>query len=617
MILPDRDEDLERRVKWLIDRCNETQRDRVQLYDMRERYFLFGTGALQSQVRYNRIESHLDLVTSFLYAPDNAFYAISAARNADDAEIRQAVALQDEFNDDFRETGTSDAVADAIPWALTYDTMLMKLGWSDVTGEQTVQLIPPHQFGVFREDLRELEEQEAFCHTFALEYHDAVMRLIRAGRETEIPRLVIINQPFTSPFPEMLTRMIIAGTGGQNLQGNIFGQINPDYTPSATYQPKTQHPMVMMDELWVWDDECEDYRIFHMCAPDILVGDSRKTVTAMMTSPDIKGRLEKRAGRVPKRRRGIARDGLLRIPDPDEKPEPGKVSPSNLFMPGESPFAKIQPIKKYNYFWGKAHIDALMSLQDWMNERFEQIDDLLERQAYPPRVGIGMTGLMDEKFEASSSADAWITEQMPNAKIEELAPKIPEDVFLELREIGAFFMEASGLTEVISGRGDQGVRSRGHAQQLQQTGSGRIKRTALQLESTLVRIGDIGLKLKMLNDSEKIVPEPADDPQGREVAEPFLAYQLASSYKMRISGHGFSPLFVNESRELALLLKRAGAIDNEMLTRMLQPPNMDAIIHAQKAAQRKERQLIMSLPPEQRLQLLAGGKGGGAGGKHK
>jgi hypothetical protein len=186
---------------------------------------------------------------------------------------------------------------------------------------------------------------------------------------------------------------------------------------------------------------------------------------------------------------------------------------------------------------------------------------------------------------------------------------------LELREIGTFFLEASGLTEVISGRGDQGVRSRGHAQQLQQTGSGRIKRTAQLLETPLVRLGDLGVKLKMLNDPNMIVPEPVEDPHGREVSEPFLAYQLSTPYKIRITGHGYSPLFVHEARELAALLKRSGAIDNEMFTRMLQPPNLDAIIHAQKAAQRKERQLLMSLPPEQRLQVITGGKGRAAGGK--
>lgn len=605
MIFPDRDEDLERRVAWLVERCKESQRDRIQVYDRRERYFLFGTNG-NDQVRYNRIESHIDLVAAFLYAPDHAFYNIAAQRNASEEAIRQAIALQDEFNDDFQDNGTSDAFAEAIPWACCYNTMHAKQGWNDVRGEATVTLVQPHQFGVFREDLTDLDEQEAFVHTYALEYHDALNRIVRAGRASDLARMSVTNQPFESPFPEMLTRMIIAGTGGVNLQGNILGQINPEYTPIDTYQPKSQHPMVMFNELWAWDTETSDYRIFHVVDPDILVGDSRRTIKAMMSVPHLKDGLEKKAKKVPRRKRQQ---------EPDEPPgeDDFAISESNLFLPGENPFTKIQPYRKYNYYWGKAHIDSLMSLQDWMNQRFEQIDDLLEQQAYPPRVGTGFSGLVDEKMEAFGGSDTWLLDQMPNAKLEMLRPELPEDMFAELKEIGVFFLEASGLTEVVAGKGESGVRSRQHAKQLQQTGSGRIKRAALALEPSLVRIGDIGLKLKMRNDDAPIIPEPVEGKDGKEVSEPFVPAQLATEVKIRISGHAHSPLFVDDAREMALLLKKSGAIDNEMFVRMMHPPNQDAIIHAQRAQARKQRQLVMSLPPEERMRLIAGG-GKAAGG---
>jgi hypothetical protein len=599
MIFPDRDEDLERRVIWLVERCKESLRDRVQVYDRRERYFLFGTNG-NDQVRYNRIESHIDLVSSFLYAPDHAFYNIAAQRNASDEAIRQATALQDEFNDDFQDVGLSDAFAEAIPWACTYNTMIFKQGWNDTRGEATVTLIPPHQFGVFREDLTSLDDQEAFVHTYALEYHDAVNRLVRAGRASEIPRMAIINQPFESPFPEMLTRMIIAGTGGVNLQGNILGQINPEYTPTDTYQPQTQHPMVMFNELCAWDSETSDYRFFHVVDPDILIGDSRKTIKAMLSVPRLKDAMEKKAKRVARRRREA---------EPDEPPgeDDFAISQSNLFLPGDHPFTKVQPYRKYNYFWGKAHIDSLMALQDWMNERFEQIDEILDRQAYPPKVGTGFGGLTDEKMEAFGAADTWLLDQMPNAKLELLKPDMPEDMFAELKEIGVFFLEASGLTEVVAGKGESGVRSRQHAQQLKQTGSGRIKRAALALEPSLVRIGDIGLKLKMRNDDQPIIPEPVEGKDGKEISEPFLPAQLSTEVKIRISGHAHSPLFVDDAREMAVLMKKVGAIDNEMFVRMMHPPNQDAIIHAQRAQARKQRQMIMSLPPEERIKLISGG----------
>lgn len=607
MIFPDRDEDLEARVTWLIDRCKETQRDRISLYDRRERYFLFGSAG-NDMVRYNRIESHIDLVASFLYAPDHAFYNIAAERNASDVLIKQATALQDEFNDDFQDMGANDAFAESIPWSCTYNTMLTKQGWNDTRGEGTVTLIPPHQFGVFREDLPNLEDQEAFVHTYPLEYHDAVQRLVRAGRASEIPRMAITNQAAESPFPDMLTRMIIAGTGGTNLQGNIIGQVNPEYTPADTYQPQTQHPMVFFNELWAWDSECADYRIFHVIEPDILIGDSRRTIKAMLSSPSARKLLEDKSRKVPRKRREKEMDGQLGDVIPPGQDEYA-ISQCNLFLPGETPFTKVQPYRKYNYFWGKAHIDSLMSLQDWMNERFEQIDDLLERQAYPARVGTGMSGLTDEKMEAFGGADTWILDQMPNAKVEELKPDIPQDMFAELKEIGVFFLEASGLTEVISGQGTTGVRSKNHAQALQKTGSGRIKRAALALEPSLVRIGDIGLKLKMRNDDEPITPEP-EQKGDKEVSEPFVPAQIATNVKIRISGHAHSPLFVDDAREMAVLLKKAGAIDNEMFVRMMHPPNQDAIIHAQRAQARKQQMMLKSLPPEQRLQAIAGGGGG-------
>lgn len=575
MIFPTDQEGIEKRVKWIIDACLATRDDRAQLYQRRERYFLFGTDA-RDQVRYNRLESHIDLVAAFLYAPDHAFYNIAADRNADDAVVKQAIALQDEWNDDFQDDGLSDLVAEAIPWSLVYDTMIVKQGWNDTREAQIAELIPPQNFGVFREDVTDLNSQSAFCHTYFLEWSEAAQRLIRAGRGSDLPRLSVENRPFVSPFPELLSRMIISATGGTNLSGNVIGSINPNYTPQADYQPKVDTPMVRFNELWAWDDECEDYRIFIMCEPDILISDSKKTVEALKAASQFKGR-------------DLTR-GYYQ-------------TPSNIFLPREHPFTPIRPYTKYNYFWGIAHIDALMPLQDWMNERLEQISDILERQAYPPKVGAGFLGLTDEKMEAFGGADTYLFDQMPQAKIEELHPQMPPDLFADFNSINNLFLEASGLTEVLSGRGEQGVRSRQHAQELRKTGGGRIKRTALKLEPALVRIGDLGIKLKMKNDNSPIIPEP--DEKGK--AEPFYPVQIASDIHMRIEGHSHSPLFGDESKEIAMLLKKAGAIDNDMFVRMLNPPSRDNIIHGQRLKQRQQAKMMRE-HPEMLQQAIAGGR---------
>ncbi|MBO0710757.1 MAG: hypothetical protein J2P47_05695 [Acetobacteraceae bacterium] len=607
-MFPDRDEDLQARVIWLIERCRETQRDRANVYDRRERYMLFGAAGSEP-VRYNRIESHIDLVSSFLYAPDHAFFEIAAAANAPEQAIRQVTALQDEHNNDFAEWGISDLFMDAITWSLVYNTMIVKQGWDDVGGVGNALLIAPHEFGVFREDLQSLDSQEAFLHTYVLEYYDAVQRCVRAGRSSDVPRIATTSETRPTPFPDLLNRLIISSTGHTNLAGNMSGAVNPDYIPIDNYQPRTQHPMVSFHELWAWDSECNDYRVFHVIEPNILIGDSRRSIQVMMRIPKVKKLLTERAQRVRPRRRRLGVDAeMISLLDTEA---PGDsdltISQCNPFLPGDHPFTKVQAYRKYNYFWGKAHIEALVALQDWLNERMEQIDDLLDRQAYPPRVGTGLGGISDEKFEAFGAADTYILEQMPSAKVEELKPEIPPDMFAEVKEIGALFLEASGLTDVIAGRGEEGVRSGRHARQAQRTGAGRIKKAALMLEPALTRIGDVQLRLKMRNDDTPIVPEGEGDKPGPA----FYAYQVASQIKMRISAHAHSPLFVDDAREMAALLKRADAIDNDMLVRMVHPPNRDAIIHALKKKQRDQARLVASLPPEERMQLITGGKKSG------
>src|SRR5262249_17867992 len=137
----------------------------------------------------NELESHIDLVTSFLYAPDHAFYHITAEGGAKEFDIDKAIALQDDFNDDFQSSGMSDAITDAVQWACVYDTMIPKLGWNRERNESYLELVPPHNFGVYRESVADLDSQPAFCHTYFIEYQLAAMKLMLAGHRDKIDQL--------------------------------------------------------------------------------------------------------------------------------------------------------------------------------------------------------------------------------------------------------------------------------------------------------------------------------------------------------------------------------------------------------------------------------------------
>ncbi len=580
MIFPKDEDELSKRVTQLVEQCMSTRDDRDQLYQWREKWYLFGCDGYQ-RAPINKIESHTDLVTSFLYAPDHAFYHISSA-STDDLEILKATALQDDFNDDFQMSGMSSCIMDAIPWSIVYDTMLPKVGWNRDRNEAYIELVPPHNFGVYRESVNDLDSQECFCHTYFLDYQKAAGKLMLAGHRDKIDQIKVQHSDSVSPMPEMLQRMIISGSTGSGLTGTLFGQVNPDYAPVATYQPKTAAPVVRFYELWAWDDEYADYRVFHLIDPNLLVGDSVRTIESYKKATknvvDFFGRMDKM---------GV------------------KSTDTNPFFPGEHPFSKIQPYPKWNYFWGKAHIDVLIPLQEALLTRLDQIDDILDRQADPAKVGSGFLGLTEEKLAAFGGAGSKLFDQMPTAKVEELKPDMPPDVFHEYEKKEQMFLEASGLTDLITGRGEKGVRSHQQSGDLKKSGSGRIKKAALYIEDPLVKIGDIALKLKMAHDSDTLtVLDENDKPHN------FLPCDVGP-VKMRVDGHSHSPLFGDESRELAFVLRKFNTIDDEDLLRMTNPPSRDNLLHSLRKRRRQQKKMMQQLGPEGAQKLLAGGQHGG------
>ena len=560
MRIPEAGKRQEEFLQWVLDVCTSSKRERKDLYDRRRTYWLNGTGSGE-QATYNRIESHLDLVASFLYSSDSAAFSLSAPLNSDDNTVKQFMAAEDSFNNDFRDAGMFEFFGNAIVGSLVFDSMILKSGWNDINEDMTCTLIEPWKFGVFSEEVTELESQQAFVHSYHIDWDNACARLTNAGLSDKIQDLNVVNTPYESPYPELLTRMIISATGGENLMGNNSGSLNPEYQGRPSYRAKVDRPMVEFHELTIWDDECRDFRVFWLIDPGILIADSKKTIKALKAAKEFKPQREQQNA----------------LYDTE----------CNPFFPREHPYTLVRPYGIYEFFWGKAHIESLIPLQDWSNERLEQIHDILEKQAYPPRVGSGFMGLSDEKMDAFGGADTWVLDQLPQASIKELAPTMPHDIFADYVSIGNLFVEASGLTEVLQGKGTAGVRSKDHAKQLSTTGSGRIKKAAIRLESPLVRLGDLGFKLNMRNNNDPIKPDPKED--GKD-GDPFYYANMIGDYSLRIAGHSHSPLFQDDTREMAGALFKSQAIDAEGLIKMLNPPNKENLIHALRARQKKQAQ---------------------------
>ena len=541
-----------------------TSRDeRNSLYQKRRRYYIFGQNS-DSFVKHNRLYGHIGLVSSFLFSPDGFNYAIAAAPDADETEIQQITALQDSFNQDVQDDGIGDEIAEAVTWSLIYDTVICKQGWNDITKQQFITRINPFMFGVFDESLTDFASQPALCHMFIINYDEACERLVRAGKGSMISLLKTADGEEDTGLPNVVTQLVVAATGGSNLSGAIQGEVNPSYDPSPTFRARVTAPMVPMYELTVWDSDRNDYRTFTMLEPDIVLSDSLQVIEAI-----------KKAG---------------------GKENKDYASDTNFFLPKEHPYTPITPFAMDQYFWGDCHEEHLITLQDWSSTRLDQINDLLDQQANPSKVFSGFMGIDDEKFGALGSGDNWVADSTPGAKVDRLYPQMPEDLFAEYAQIGNLMMEASGLTEIVAGKGTGGARGGKQAKQMQITGGGRIRRVAVGLEKPLVRIGDIGVKLKMKNDDQPIKLDNEKLPE-------FLPAQAPTDFTMRVSGHSHSPLFTMETEEMATLLLKSRSIDQDMFLRMLHPPQMTAMLHSLKQRQKAE---ALARQKQQQLEALTG-----------
>jgi hypothetical protein len=538
MIIPSSGDYRHAKVIEVRDACMASINERRNLYSRRRAFFLFGSDDYR-EVRYNRLFAHTDLVASFLYSPDHATYTLSGPYNSPEAVNQQSLVLQDEWNAVFRDSGLAYSYGTALLWALTYDSMFLKLGWNDERKQLMNSTVSPLSFGVYDESEPELDAQEAFVHTYRVNYDNAVIRLYRAGMKDEVKRLGITQGSDIEDMPPVLKQLLVSQTGGQNLSGNIMGQAPLDIQPTTRYMPVSDIPTVEFQELWIWNDVTEDYTIFTIASPDIILSDSRDTIKAL--------------------RAASGGDKITELSD------------SNIFLPQEHPFVQITPYPLTDYFWGEAHSERLIPLQNWTSERLDQIAEILEQQVDPAKVFSGFMGLSDEKAGALGGPNTWVMDSLPGAKVDRLDPKMPEDLFAEVKEIGAIFLEASGLTETVVGKEGGGARGGKQAKQMALTGSGRIRKVAIGLEPSLIQAGDLGLKLYMRNcDDELLLP----DAKGK-----FLAAQYAAErWNLRIAGHSHSPLFLDESRELAGLLLKSQAIDREMYVRLLNPPQRDSIL---------------------------------------
>ena len=505
MRIPSNNTDRENFYLDIMQKCLVSKEERRGDYSTLRAYYLFGTGPEEPPAYFNKINPHLDQLTSFLYSAETTRFSIALGASVNPIEHRKSPSLTQALNDEWLNSNADQVFSTALNWALVYNTTFIKLVMNNGIHPY---MIEPSAIGVLREDTPYTDRQEAIVQTYYITKSDLYARLYsHPKREEIVARVSTGYHENESDIPEAVNRIVMSQTNP-----TIYGNINMDLYGMNRYKARVAEDTIEMHELWVWNDETEDYQVVTIASPRVIIYD-----------------------------------------------RPG----ASMFLKGECPFVQICPNPLYDYYWGASECQKLILLQQLRNNRMTEILDLLSKQVSPPTSLVGFTGILDEKNFALNRAGGVLATDMPNAKVERLGPNLPPDLFEVIHEVDAMFSEVSGISNVLEGKGESGVRSAGHASQLARLGSSRAKKRALIVEDSLEKVATLYLKLMQAYD-----PTHFRDTEG----QPFIAEQFTKDFVVKVDAHSNSPIFTEDLKTLAFNLFKAQAIDKESLLDLLEPP---------------------------------------------
>lgn len=561
MILPKDPIEKMRLYEQLISQCTQTRNDRFTFYQALRNYYLFGSidgkGA-----PYNKIGSSVETLNAFIYSPDAMRFSLHLGTEAAVDDIHKAVPLAKEVSEQWRISKTHITFGMGLRWSCVFGIMLMKTFWNK--NRVRSYLVEPHQFGVLREDITELSDQEAFTHHYTMTKTQLEQQLEGNPRKASI--MARVGQAGRDQMPGLsggLSRLLIGSPVGgipgslaipgqtSGVEGGLGGG---GRGPIYDYAPKVEAELVDMCDLYVWNDEDDDYQCVTRAAPDVVIYDR----------------------------------------------------PSNWLghVKGLPAFTVIRPeFNLYDYFWGGSLVARLTWLQDWRTERVLDVRTVLRKQFDPPFSIVGGVGITDEKLQSLRSAGGMVNFPTPQTKVNPHAPTMPADTFAELSQIDAMFDDQFGLGHVLQGKGEAGVRSRGQADLMARLGSARPKERAIAAEESAEEAAGLILRLVQDHSEQRFTAPEVKDPEGNPLT--FIAEQFTRDYEVKVDAHSSSPIFVEDRKHDGITLFEAHAISRKTLLEMYDPPNLQDLLEELKQIEKAEQ---IAKEKEMQMQAAHGGK---------
>jgi hypothetical protein len=570
---------IERFARELIDQCLVSRQSRESQYALCNSYALTGADNTGGAAIFNKTYAYLDDLESLLYSPVSLRYRISNPDYPTVLEEAKGRAAAQRLRNASRKSDTDTRISKAVWGSLIKGKTIIKSSWR---GDYSTRLVQPENFGVLHETHETLDEDmEAFTHTMYIS-HEQFVRLIWNHPDRDALIKKARNYVNVQEGPRDADRQVVTGgmyplqpadSGTPNRQRGIVDWMGAPQPQMAT--PVAQK-MLRLDELWVWNDEREDWSTLQLIGEDMLILGKYQMVNA------------------------LAHDT-----------QTGKSTPA---LKGKHQFTEfcVNPVE--DYFWGRSEVLNVALLQESINARINGINRILRKQEDPPKTFIGATGVNQLTQSRYGKPGGYWSDVNPNAKVSITQVELPQDLAGWLHEVERMFDEIGGLPPIARGRGDAGVRSGNHAETLVRMFSPRFKDRALLVERDVEALGALQLDMARAHDSKKLIAWAAPDAignQGPTINDPllvppspgligvFFTYaDLDEDMIVQVDSHSSSPAFASDARALVFDLLKIGAMSPEDVVQHVDvddPENLIAGIERRALAAQKAQQEALQL----------------------
>jgi hypothetical protein len=511
----------------------------------------------------NLLYRMVDRLSSLLFSPTEIRFAMDFENEYDDQILQRGMVASRLVARSWERSNTDILFAQGVFESLKYGAAILKQTVKqegpDRVPVYSSGLIMPWQFGVYKPSMASLDAQAAMVETIYLTMPEVWRRIWHMPNARQLfDRIMQHAAPGTSSdinnsfFHQVLsTSQIQTGIGGPTRPtvGGIV-QLNQDPTFGGI-GPTDAALGVLMHELWMWGEN--DYTTIQIIEPDILIAPRYKR--------------------------------------------------SNLLVSGiESglhPYTLIQPNQTHGSIWGRSEINDLIAPQDFLSTTAADIRRLfgLQVDKFLAIVGDGIT---DEQYDAMRQAGFLNLGQ--GGSVNDLTPKFPAEALPLVDKIIQLMEQISGFDNMLSGRGESGVRSGVQATPMMKTAGAPIGDRALITERQCASAADLLFHVAQVKDGRAYWTD-----RKKPVETQFLLGDIPDDGRMVVDGHTTSPIFANDHLNLLTNGLKAGVVDPESYIEQAPFQNRDILLTRLRAKEERQAQLLAQLQqsnPEAYAKLL-------------